>query len=87
MAEKVVVRLKLTLDSIEELEQALTEAGEIITKSFSATEFEQLGGSYARGRFRIAIVDEERLRRFRFGGKYRHHKSGTRHHHGFGSTE
>lgn len=87
MAEKVVVRLKLTLDSIEELEQALTEAGEIITKSFSTADFTRLGGAYSKGRFRVAVVDEERLRKFRFGGKHCHHKRAHRHHRGFGRTE
>lgn len=89
MADKVVVRLKLTLDSIEELEQALREAGEIITKSFTSSDFKRLGGEYARGKFRVAIVDEERLRRFQFGGKRRfgHGHGKRRHHRGFGRPE
>lgn len=73
MADKVVVRLKVTLDSIEELEQALKEMGKTITKSFAAAEFKQLSGEYPNGRFRVAVVDEDHLRRFKFGRKHRRH--------------
>lgn len=92
MADKVVVRLKLTLDSIEELEQALKEAGKIITKSFASSDFKELSGAYTNGRFRVAVVDEELLQKFKFGMK-RHGKWGRRGHHrhhrprGFGKVE